>query len=74
MASKPSSLSEPNRVMVSCSLDTRVREALHSSVYSGHRCGMCSLMALGYVPRCMWMQPTLQVFNSVKYYICLVYN
>ena len=45
VASRP--FSEPNGVMVSCSLDTGVREALCSSVYSGHRCRMCSLTASG---------------------------
>ena len=45
MASRP--FSEPSMVMVLCSLDARVREALCSSVYSGNRCRMCSLTALG---------------------------
>ena len=45
VAIKP--FSDPRRVLVSCSLDTGVREALHSLVYSGHRCRMCSQTASG---------------------------
>ena len=46
VASRP--LSEPNRVMVSCSLDTGVREALGSLVVgTGVGCVLCQLWDRG---------------------------